>query len=582
MSYASPRSPGDTLEVFNIAEAGQYDLRLVFYEQGGGSELELFAAPGSRNTFSETHFRLVGDITRGGLQVGEASVWFTDSFDDSSWTAGTGGVGFETAGGSYPNYFDIDVQSEMSNKNGSCYIRIPFEVGDAEYSNVILRIRYDDGFVAYLNGGEVARRNFTGVPAWNSTASAGNADQAAVTLASVDISTHAGLLRQGANLLAIHGLNLSTGSSDFLISAELIAGEISQGTISPDAIEYTEPILLTGSTHVKARTLAGQWSALNEATFAVGPVAENLRISEIMYHPADPNTEYIELTNVGAETINLRLAKLSRGVDFTFGDVAVAPGGYVLVVEDVDAFEAVYGQGFPIAGQYAGKLDNAGERVELQDAAGRTIHKFSYSDGWYDVTDGMGFSLTVKDPAAIDPNALDAKDAWRPSAHEGGSPGFDDSGDVVELGVVVINEVMPDAAGGLGDWIELHNTTDEAINVGGWFLSDDADELTRYEIAEGTIIAPGGYLVLLEDEHFGNENDPGCHVPFGLSRNGETVYLHSGSGGVLTGYSEQASFGPAENGVSFGRFVDNAGSYAFVALSQPTPGQPNAPPLPEN
>jgi len=88
--------------------------------------------------------------------------------------------------------------------------------------------------------------------------------------------------------------------------------------------------------------------------------------------------------------------------------------------------------------------------------------------------------------------------------------------------------------------------------------------------------------VLLEDEHFGNENDPGCHVPFGLSRNGETVYLHSGSGGVLTGYSEQASFGPAENGVSFGRFVDNAGSYAFVALSQPTPGQPNAPPLPEN
>ncbi len=582
MSYADPRSPGDTLEVFNIAQAGQYDLRLVFYEQGGGSELELFAAPGSRNTFSEAHFRLVGDITHGGLQVGEANVWFTDYFDDSSWTAGTGGVGFETAGGNYPNYFDIDVQSEMYNKNGSCYIRIPFTVGDAEYSNVILRVRYDDGFIAYLNGAEVARRNFTGVPAWNSIASTSNSDEAAVTLASVDISTHAGLLRQGANLLAIHGLNLSTSSSDFLISAELIAGEISQGTISPDAIEYTEPILLSGSTHIKARTLSSQWSALNETTFAVGPVAESLRISEIMYHPADPNTEYIELTNIGAETISLRLAKLIRGLEFTFGDVTLTPGGHVLVVEDLAAFEAAYGEGLPIAGQYAGKLDNAGERIELQDAAGRTIHKFSYSDGWYDVTDGMGFSLTVKDPASGDPNALEEKSAWRPSAHEGGSPGFDDSGDVVELGAVVINEVMPDAAGGLGDWIELHNTTDEAINVGGWFVSDDADELIRYEIAEGTIMAPGGYLVLLEDEHFGNEDDPGCHVPFGLSRSGETVYLHSGSGGVLAGYSEQASFGPAQNGVSFGRFVDSTGSCTFVALSQPTPGQPNAPPLPEN
>jgi hypothetical protein len=91
MSYPDPRGPGDTLEVFNITQAGQYDLRLVFYERGGGSELELFAAPGRRTSFSATHFRLVGDIARGGLQVGEGNVWFTDYFDDASWTAGTGG-----------------------------------------------------------------------------------------------------------------------------------------------------------------------------------------------------------------------------------------------------------------------------------------------------------------------------------------------------------------------------------------------------------------------------------------------------------------------------------------------------------
>ena len=90
-SHPDARGPGDTLEVFNIAEAGQYDLRLVFYERGGGSELELFAARGGYASFSATHFHLVGDIGNGGLQVGEGNVWFTNYFDDSDWTIGVGG-----------------------------------------------------------------------------------------------------------------------------------------------------------------------------------------------------------------------------------------------------------------------------------------------------------------------------------------------------------------------------------------------------------------------------------------------------------------------------------------------------------
>ena len=108
MSYPSPRSPGDTLAVFNIAEAGVHDLRLVFYEQGGGSELELFAARGSFTTFSAASFRLVGDLAQGGLQVGEGNIWFANSFNDSSWRLGTGGVGYERGSG-YETLFKIDV-----------------------------------------------------------------------------------------------------------------------------------------------------------------------------------------------------------------------------------------------------------------------------------------------------------------------------------------------------------------------------------------------------------------------------------------------------------------------------------------
>ena len=68
----------------------------------------------------------------------------------------------------------------------------------------------------------------------------------------------------------------------------------------------------------------------------------------------------------------------------------------------------------------------------------------------------------------------------------------------------------PTSAGAGPDWIELYNTTDQAIDVGGWYLSDDANDLTRYRIAEGTSIPAGGYLVFYEDEHFGDPNDPGC------------------------------------------------------------------------
>ena len=237
-SYPDPRGPADTLAVFNVSESGAHDLRLVFYERGGGSELELFAARGSFTGFSGANFRLVGDVSKGGLQVGEGNVWFANSFDDSSWRLGTGGVGYETGTG-YAPYFSIDVREEMFNVNGSCYIRIPFTASGVQFSNVMLKVRYDDGFVAYLNGAEVARRNFTGDPQWNSVASAGNPDDAAINQATVDISEAAGLLWEGTNVLAIHALNSPANSTDFLFSVELVAGEISQGAVSPTATAFT-------------------------------------------------------------------------------------------------------------------------------------------------------------------------------------------------------------------------------------------------------------------------------------------------------------------------------------------------------
>ncbi|MHC4462754.1 MAG: hypothetical protein ACYS30_15195, partial [Planctomycetota bacterium] len=234
-----------------------------------------------------------------------------------------------------------------------------------------LRVRYDDGFVAYLNGVKISEFYAPDPPQWDSSATFTHSDSLAVNFEDFSVTAYIDDLEQGDNILAIHGLNASTNLTDFLISVEVVAGEGgSAGGVSDSAIEYIQPtpVTLTESTHIKARVLdGGTWSALNEATFAVGPVADNLRITEMMYHPLDtnspddPNAEYIELTNIGPETINLSLAQFTEGIRFTFPSLELASGEFVLLVKDRAVFDSRY-TGVPpavdILSPYEGRLAN--------------------------------------------------------------------------------------------------------------------------------------------------------------------------------------------------------------------------------
>lgn len=354
-------------------------------------------------------------------------------------------------------------------------------------------------------------------------------------------------------------------------------------TGNPAGTLYSRSIMLTESAHVKARVRSGvTWSALNEMIFTVGPVAEGLRITEMMYNPLDtgdpddPNREFIELKNIGPVTLNLNLVRFTDGIDFTFPSVEIAPDEYILVVKDLDAFTAQYGADLLIAGEYSGSLSNSGERIKLEDAAGQTIHDFTFQDDWYDITDGEGFSLTIVNPANPDLSQWDSKTGWRPSVYLGGSPGWDDTGDNSTQGEVVINELLTHAHAEAPDWIELYNTTSTPVDIGGWFLSDSEADPMKYEIAAETTIDPYGYIVFFEDLHFGNPTDPGCHLPFALSENGETLYLNSGRNGLLTEYSDEETFGASETGVAFGRYRKSTDTYNFVAMSINTPGSANA------
>ena len=148
----------------------------------------------------------------------------------SLYRAGTNGVG-----GSSASFVRTDVGPAMSNVNASAYIRIPFTVTNpTNVTQLTLRMRYDDGFVAFINGAEVARVNAPDPLAFNS-----NATNTHSPLALDEFRLGGSALVAGNNVLAIQGLNLAANDGDFLVAAELIlTSELGAG---PVPLYFTAP-----------------------------------------------------------------------------------------------------------------------------------------------------------------------------------------------------------------------------------------------------------------------------------------------------------------------------------------------------
>jgi hypothetical protein len=123
---------------------------------------------------------------------------------------------------SYTGQFTTSLQTQMLGNNATAYIRIPFNVTNAAAIEFLtLRMKYDDGFVAYLNDEQITSRNAPLDPLWNSTANAERNNLDALVFEDIDVTAAAALLHNGTNVLAIQGLNASAGDFDFLMVSEL-------------------------------------------------------------------------------------------------------------------------------------------------------------------------------------------------------------------------------------------------------------------------------------------------------------------------------------------------------------------------
>lgn len=352
------------------------------------------------------------------------------------------------------------------------------------------------------------------------------------------------------------------------------------GGIRPGALTYSTAITVNNNVRIfaRAKTPTGAWSNTwsgpIEATFFINVPA--LRITEVMYHPHDPppptpyldeDFEYIEVKNTGVSTLNLNRFSISGGIDFNFPSYNLASGGYAVIVANSNAFRNRYGPAIPVIGSWntpngTNRLDNGGERIVLQGPVREPIHDFRYSDEWYPITDGHGFSLVIRDENDNPSNWVHAA-SWRPSGQLGGSPGGPDTASTFPN--VVINEVVT----GTSDSIELRNLDAAPANIGGWYLTDDFGSPKKYTIPATTI--PGNGFVTFSQGQFGSA--------FTLSHLGGEVYLFSGAGGNLTGYENGFDFGALPQGSSFGRYVISTGDDQFPIQSATTLGSANAYPL---
>jgi hypothetical protein len=260
----------------------------------------------------------------------------------------------------------------------------------------------------------------------------------------------------------------------------------------------------------------------------------------------------------------------------------VSAGAYLLVATNPTEFQTAYPQvdAAIITGPFAGRLSNGGERIKVDDANGSTIVDFTYgdSDPWTERADGAGASLELIDPAATPREQFDKHYRWRGSSDYGGSPG----GTGAEPVGVVINEILAhtDPPVAVSDSIELLNTTDESIDISGWFLSDAGSDLQKFQIPAGTILGPGDYVVFDEDDFNPSMGiDPELHPQdFALSgATGDDVYLviPDGNGGVAT-IVDDVHFGASPNGESLGRVAN--GDSRLAPMSNVTLGSANSTP----
>ncbi|MFN0080153.1 MAG: autotransporter-associated beta strand repeat-containing protein [Prosthecobacter sp.] len=435
---SDPQNADGTLNTSAVIFAPNGEVRTTLIADGSASGS---AGAGATWKYRDPSIDLgSSDIVHGHASYSSTN-WKHPSFDDTNSTIWKDGDAELGAGDSPRTTINIGPSGERSQV---IYFRKKFTVTNpGQYNALELDLKRDDGAIIYINGKEVGRSNMPSGPIGYAYNGLGVSDADEETFYPVtDPRLLPNVLVEGENTIAVQVHQVNATSSDISFDLRLKAVRTLVGS----------PITLAaGVQTIRARTFDGtNWSALSEAIYVVGAVpanASNLAITELHYHPgANPatsaaeatagfldesNFEFIELTNISAQPIDLMGISLTSGVSWIFDSSAtaprlLAPGQRVVIVDNPIAFAIRYGSSIPIAGNYSGSLDNGGEYLALHDSSLTLIHDLTYDDiaPWPLAPDGTGPSLVLINPSTNPNPALAAN--WRASYSSKGSPGTED------------------------------------------------------------------------------------------------------------------------------------------------------------
>jgi len=307
-----------------------------------------------------------------------------------------------------------------------------------------------------------------------------------------------------------------------------------------------------------------------QAATGVSEAYQGLVISEVMpsNQTAVPDengsyADWLEVWNSTDSPISLKdvgLSDRNDSIRFLFPDMTLQPGGRVTVFcSDTNAAEV----GKPFHAKF--KLSSVGETVYLYDPNAYLIDSVEYpimgSDESWALADGS-FAAT-KDYSPGYENTVEGHQAYEAAT-------------MVVNGALIINEVMADPITGLtdedgelSDWVELYNTTDYAISLDNYALSDKENKPLQWRFPQGAVVAPHGYYVVFcsgKDRASSASSVP--HTNFRLSSEHDTVVLSDSHGRLV----DRVTIDNLTEDCSYARESD--GSFSMHNMA--TPGLSNS------
>jgi hypothetical protein len=490
--------------------------------------------------------------------------WTAPAFNDSAWPSGAGLLAYENNTLITPLIRTILNPPATTTNNAAAghayYFRTKIVVTNDLAGFTINASAYlDDGAVFYVNGAEARRVRITdGVVVTNLTFTTGQPPGGDAT--SPDTFTFdPALFLRGTNLLAVEVHQNQPASSDITFGLQLTAN-------------------FAGSSNYVALATPGASNSVATVLPAFPSLWLNEAQAENLSGPVDnagQHKPWVELFNAGTNAISLAGYYLSPNYTnlsaWAFpANASVPAGGFLLVWCDTQTNQttsATLHSSFrlsPGAGQIAlsRTLSNT---VQLVDYL--TYMNLASNWSYGDLPDGQPF--------------------YRGAMFHF-SPGASNNAASPPL-AVFINEWMADNTRTLADpanhdyqdWFEIYNPGDTALDLGGFYLTDDLTDKFQYMVPNNGhyVIPPGGFVLVWADNkpEQNTTNRADLHTNFALSKAGEAIGIFAADGTQI----DAVSFGPQTSDVSQGRFPD--GSANIVALTIPTPGatnvMPNTPPI---